>query len=557
VTGVIDAGLARVMRYEPAVGLDRLTLSRISKASANQRAGRAGRTAPGICLRLWAEKDHHRRAEAEEPEVRRVDLAGPALELLCRGESDLTRFDWFEAPGSAAIDRALELLSELGAIGRDRRPTELGRRMLGLPVHPRLARLLMEGVRRGAGEAAALAAALLSERSPFTGSLRRSPAEHVSASDIADRVRRLEEFARGTGRNSFDLDPGAAHSVLRIARDLSRDLRSERTDDGSEDSTNAQYGLLRALFAAYPDRLCRRRAPGSDRGVMVGGRGVKLDAGSAVKEEELFLAVDVAPDRPDDRVRLASAVKREWLPPQDIVTFESTTFDPQTRRVTATRQSRFRDLVLEEVPISHVSAEQAATALAEAARSNLKDCLPSDDSQFAEFRSRVLSLQAWMPELELPSCQDDSLRDLLPELAAGRKSFEELQRAPWLDYLKARFTHSQLQSVDREAPEKFEVPSGSRIALRYEPGRPPVLAVRIQELFGLPQTPRVAGGRVPVLLHLLAPNYRPQQVTDDLTSFWNGAYQQVRKELRARYPRHAWPEDPWNAPPERRPPRRR
>src|SRR5262249_52808879 len=209
--------------------------------------------------------------------------------------------------------------------------------------------------------------------------------------------------------------------------------------------------------------------------------------------------------------------------------------------------------VLEETAVAQPDDAETARVLAAAAAERLERLLPPDDSPAGLYRTRVRCLRQWMPELNLPPLDEPDLRELLAGLCPGRRSFDELRRADWLGALQGRLTHSQRQAVEREAPERLEVPSGSRIALRYEVGRPPVLAVRIQEVFGLRETPAVAAGRVRVLLHLLAPNYRPQQVTDDLASFWANTYPVVRRELRARYPKHAWPEDPYAAPPQRRP----
>jgi ATP-dependent helicase HrpB len=249
-------------------------------------------------------------------------------------------------------------------------------------------------------------------------------------------------------------------------------------------------------------------------------------------------------------------VQRDWLAQERMNVAVEVGFDPETERVAARRRLRFEDLLLEDVPAPLPSDERVASALAAAAAERLERVLPPDDSAAAHFRTRVRCLREWMPELGLPALDDAELREVLAWLCVGKRSFADLRSADWLGALQGRLTPRQLQAVERETPERLTVPSGSRIALRYEVGRPPVLAVRIQELFGLAETPRLAAGRVRVLLHLLAPNYRPQQVTDDLASFWNSAYQQVRKELRARYPKHAWPEDPWSAPPQSRPPRR-
>jgi ATP-dependent helicase HrpB len=558
VVGVVDAGLARVMEYDPGVGLDRLRLVPISRASADQRAGRAGRTRPGVCVRLWGAAAHRGRPEQAEPEIRRVDLAGAALQLLCFGETDLSTFPWLEPPKASAVAQALTLLRRLGAVG-DHGVTDLGRVLARLPAHPRLGRLLVEGARRGVADRAALAAALLAERDPFTRSLDGPAPGAVrrgSSSDVLDRVEALEAFARD-GRTASPvgaLHRGAARFVLHARDQLARSVRREMKSAGAP--AEADEAFMRSLLAAYPDRLARRRGPGDPRGVMVGGRGVRLGPASAVTDAELFLCVDVDAGRAESLVRQASAVEREWLPGDRITTTVEVTFDADAEKVAARRRVRFEDLALEGVPAAPPDGDEVARVLAEAASARLDRVTPPDDSPAGLFRTRVRCLREWMPELELPAFDENDLRELLPTLCHGRRSFAELREAPWLDMMRGRLTPRQLQAVEREAPERLAVPSGSRIALRYELGRPPVLAVRIQEVFGLRDAPRVAGGRVRVLLHLLAPNYRPQQVTDDLASFWANTYPQVRKELRARYPRHAWPEDPWSAPPERRPRRR-
>ena len=558
VTGVVDTGLARVLRFDANVGLDRLQLEAISQASADQRAGRAGRTEPGVCVRLWAATSHRARPEQTEPEIRRVDLAGAVLQLLCLGEADVRRFPWLEPPRDDAVTQALALLRRLGAL-RDTTVTDLGRVLARLPVHPRLGRLLVEGRRFGVAERAALAAALLSERDPFT----RSPdqprdARHVTRSDVLDRVEALEQFEHDRRLSSSlgTLHRNAAHFVLRARDQLLRSLRQEKRSHVRSSVPSSEDALLRSLLAAFPDRVARRREPGGRRGVMVGGRGVKLAPASGVTEAELFLCVDVDGRGVEALVRQASAVQRDWLPAELTSATIEVSFDEAMERVTAKKRWRFEDLLLEETPAALPDDAQTAAVLCAAASANLAKVLPPDDADAGRYLLRVRCLREWMPELGLPAFDEGELRDVLAWLCPGRRSFAELRSGPWLEALQGRLTHAQRQAVEREAPERIQVPSGSRLALRYEPGRPPVLPVRIQEMFGLADTPRIAAGRVRVLLHLLAPNYRPQQVTDDLASFWANTYAQVRKELRVRYPKHAWPEDPANATPEHRPRRK-
>ncbi|HKB03049.1 MAG TPA: ATP-dependent helicase C-terminal domain-containing protein, partial [Gemmataceae bacterium] len=326
---------------------------------------------------------------------------------------------------------------------------------------------------------------------------------------------------------------------------------------GADAPGSPEEALGRALLAAFPDRLCRRREPGSARGVMVGGRGVKLAPSSGVTQADLFVAVDVDAGQAETLVRQASAVERAWLSPDRLRESVDVAFDESTGRVVAWKRVRFDDLVIEEKTANAPNEEQMSGALIEAALRNPEKVLPPMDSPAGQFRTRVRCLRPWMPELGLPALDDSDLREVLAWLAPGCRSLDDLKRRDWEEAFRGKLTHAQRQAVEREAPERIAVPSGNRIAVTYEGGRPPVLAVRIQEVFGMADTPRVAGGRVKVLLHLLAPNYRPQQVTDDLASFWANTYPVVRKELRARYPKHAWPDDPLTAEAQSRPRRRR
>ncbi len=599
VGAVVDTGVARVLRFDPGAALDRLELGRISASSAEQRAGRAGREGPGSCLRLWTAAEQRALQPREAPEVQRVDLAGAVLQLRAWGENDVVAFPWLEPPPAEALARAEGLLRDLGAVGGDARLTADGEAMASLPLHPRLARLVLEGHRRGWLDGAALLAALLAERDPFRrpAGPREGDATPVPPcdSDALARMELLRAAARGGGTRGTvygNIATGAARRLLQAAEQIaaflrgetSRSLRRSAPRDDIRSSSRAQRSDLdarvapapaaapaardteaealgRALLAAFPDRLARRRAAGDARGVMVGGRGVRLGPESGVQRAELFLCLDLDAgrrgERAEARVRVASAVAPDWLPTTDLLDDEEVRYDAARDRVVARRRTRHRDLVVAEAEVPVRDEAAAAAALADAAASDLHAALGLDDDDVASFLARLRFLRQWRPELALPTFDEPQLAALLPALAAGRRSLAELRRAPVLESLRGMVTPAQLAALEREAPERLAVPSGSRIRLQYEEGRPPVLAARIQELFGLAETPRLAGGRVPVLVHLLAPNGRPQQVTDDLASFWRTTYPQVRKELRARYPRHAWPEDPTTAVAERRPTARR
>ncbi len=584
---VIDGGYARILRNDPRHGIDRLEVSRISKHSAEQRAGRAGRLGPGTAVRLWTHAQDRMLPEEEEPEIRRVDLASTVLELRAWGISDPAAFQWFEAPEPAALERAEELLVALGAVEAVEAShgglTSAGKAMLSMPAHPRLSRMLVAAHEEGILVEGTALAALIEERdivpvsiSPRAARAGGGGARETGPSDLLARLELFEEAeGAGFGRErsiALGVDPAAARSVarardslLRAARDTlgSRPTASKGTASAAMRRTRIETSVLRTLLHGYPDRVVRRRSIGSDRGRMTGGRGVVLAPESIVRDDELFLAVEldenVRGERLEAKVRLASAVRREWIEeafPASITEKVETTFDPATEKVRSTAAVCYRDLPLEEPREMRPPPEAAEKVLAGAAIEHAEE-LFRQDKEAAAWLLRVHSLRGWMPELGLPELGAGELAQLLAGACAGATGFDDLRRRGLLGLLKSTLTHAQAAAVDRHAPETLRVPTGNQIRLTYEPGRPPILAVRLQELFGLSDTPAVAAERVRVLLHLLGPNFRPVQITQDLRSFWATTYAQVRKDLRARYPKHAWPEDPWTAAPQAGPRRRR
>lgn len=562
VTAVIDSGLARQMQVHPGTGLPRLELVPISRASAEQRAGRAGRTSPGVCYRLWDRASDRGRVVADTPEILRGDLSSALLQLAACGESDPDDFPWLDPPPPDAVTSSLRLLRWLGACedraAKTNAPgtegshhvgslTELGWQIAQLPTHPRLARLLLAGAKLGVLRESTLVAALLSERDPFRAGERsasgpRDQRAIRSRSDLVDRVLLLQMFhAQGcVTAGDLILHPGAARHVLRVAEQLYRmcaHARETRADD-------VEAGLMRALLEAFPDRVTKLRSNSQDRGMMVGGRGVRLDPGSRVHGQPLFLSIDLRDAAGDARVSLASAIDRAWLEPGLLTEVVELFFNPTRQQVEARRRVYWSDLLLDETPTAITDPRQAATLLADHARASLERILPDADSPATRFRDRVSWLAAALPELKIRLLDDQTIRDALPALCHGRHSVYELKQADWLAFYQQLVGYDRLAEVDRLAPQKIELPSGKSMKLCYTPEKSPVLSVKIQEVFGLRSTPRVAGGKIPVLLELLGPNMRPQQVTSDLASFWTNTYPQVRKELRRRYPKHAWPENP-------------
>lgn len=581
VTGVVDSGLVRRLVFDPALGLDRLELGRVSRAAADQRRGRAGREAPGFCLRLWSAAEESGLRPFEVPEIRRADLAWAVLQLAAWGEREVAAFPWFEAPEPARLARALSHLADLGAVDA-RGITPLGRRLARLPLAPRLGRLLLEGQERGVAREAALVVALLSDRDPFRSRSGYAPG---SRSDLLDRVEDLPSThphgTRGSLRSGNDAAGGTyllqSRDQLLSVLDRAEPTRGREEEPatvpvagGGERSVFDRRGardveasdsaepLLRAIAAAYLDRLCRRREPGGDRAVMAGGRGVRLarESALAASPDELFVAVVLdagrAGERSESLVRIASAVDRAWLPDELLRGSSELVWDPNRERVAARRLLRFHDLVLEESEIPIPDPDAAATLLAERADTELAHALGLGEGKKKLLGERYQFLSNARPDLALPDF-DRQLRTLLRSIATGKRSYAELRAFPLDGLFLSSLDRDLRHALETDAPERIEVPSGSRLAIDYSDPERPVLAVRIQELFGLAATPRLAGGRVPLLLYLLAPNGRPQQVTSDLASFWANTYPQVRKELAGRYPKHAWPDDPATARPERRP----
>ncbi|HVI59495.1 MAG TPA: ATP-dependent helicase HrpB [Luteimonas sp.] len=534
---VVDAGLAREPRYDPNSGFSRLDVVAIPQASADQRAGRAGRVAEGWAYRLWPQSQ--RLEPQRRAEIMQVELAGLALELAGWG-SDALRF--VDPPPPGALAAARDLLRRLGAIDDGDAITPLGRRMLALGTHPRLAAMLLSA-REGAARALACdLAALVEARDPLRA---RSDA-------LAERWRALAAFR--DGRVAPDASRAALAAIDAAAKQWRRRLRVEAPPPGAVET----HALGDLLAHAFPDRIAHRHATDLRRYQLANGRMARLFDDSALVGEPWLVATELRFEARDALLLRAAPVDEGLLRAGFGARFsdrDETRWDPARRALVAERVQRFDGIVLEARAAGRVDPAQAAQALADAVRELGLDALPWSDG-LRQWRARVRSLRAWMPELGLPDLGDAALLATLDgwlrPAFAGKTRLDALQPDELAEALKSPFDWALRQRIDRLAPTHVDVPSGLQRRIDYAVGddgepAPPVLAVKLQELFGLADTPRIADGRVPLTVHLLSPAGRPLQVTRDLRSFWENTYPEVRREMKGRYPKHPWPEDPWNA----------
>jgi ATP-dependent RNA helicase HrpB len=511
VVAVIDSGYHKVARYDADRAIDTLDTERITLDSADQRAGRAGRLQPGRVVRLWDQRDRLR--SFREPEIARVDLSSAALEIIAWGGDPLS-FEWFDAPPEAAVRAAVDLLRRLDAVDDGGRLTAIGRDLKRLPLHPRLSRLL---VAAGGAPEAARACALLADRHTA------SPRHGATSCDLLAAV---------------DHDERLPAQLLRVAQTLRDTLRRAK---GAIAAGISEEDFRRAVLAAYPDRVGKRRAPRADKFLLASGTGARLARESGVHEGEWIVAVDVAattapaPPRrhPGDPVealiRVATRIDREWLRPG--ASEVRHTFDEASGTVRASRVTTYDALVLDEQP---VTADPEITARVMAGE-YLRRGPSAADAELLR-RLRVAGVAA-------------NLEDLVRAAAQGATGLREID-------LERHLTDDARRLLTRDAPATLRVPSGRDVRLEYRDDTQIVAAVKLQELFGLGDSPRVGRAKLPVTFELLAPNGRPVQVTSDLRSFWKRGYPEVRKELRARYPKHPWPEDPWTTPPTAKPRRK-
>ncbi len=558
VTTVVDCGLARVARFDPHRGINTLLIEKISAASADQRAGRAGRTAPGVCVRLWTEREHGNRAPQELPEVKRLDLSEVVLTLKASGIDDVANFPWLEKPDAVGLVRAENLLADLGALGGERKTiTEVGRRMLRFPVHPRYARMLLAAEERGCVRPVALMAALTQGRNFLLRGVTRDiekaredmlGEEHESdffllmrAWRYADKAGYALEACRRLGihaQGARQVGP-LFEQFLEIAKKEGLDISEQRVDG---------VAVRKCVLAGFSDQLAKRLDVGTLRCELVHNRRGLLARESAIAQAKLLVAAEISEiGRGDGEVNtlltLATAVEEAWLKeifPDDYREARGVTYDETIRRVVSRRERRFRDLVLESKASSDDAPlnEAAALLTKEVLAGRLK--LEAWDDTVEQWIIRVNRLAEWFPELEVNPITDADRATLIEQICYGELGYRDIKDKPVMPVLRDWLTAEQFAVLDDYLPEKLVMGNGRKARLTYAKEGPPIMSARIQELYGIEGKFTVGHGRVAVKFEVLAPNHRPIQVTDDLTNFWREQYPKVKAELSRRYPRHEW-----------------
>ena len=550
IRAVVDTGFAREPRFDPNSGFARLETVNISQASADQRAGRAGRVAAGVAYRLWPQSQ--RLEPSRRAEIAQVELSALALELAVWGAGNLR---WLDAPPAGALASARELLMLLGALDSQGRPTELGRALLATGAHPRLAAAALRADKTLRSLACELIA-LIEARNPLRGEAGRSD-------DFRQRHAALLAYRRdgARGARARDADPAALATIDQAAAGWRRRLGVDETSHGRHhphpNPPLEGEGLTTigdVLAHAFPDRVARQDANNPRRYSLSNGRGASLHQNTLLYGEPWLIALDLRFEERDSLILAAAPFDSDLLERDFAARFvreRVVRWNRDTRAVEAFEEQRFAALVLERRSVP-ARPEDALPALLGAVREAGLDSLPWSDHARA-LRARVAFLRETCPELELPDLSDStllaSLDEWLAPALAGKTRLDSLSAKSLGEALATRLDYAQRRALDENAPEALHVPSGNERTLHYEPGKSPVLAVKLQELFGLADTPRIAKGRVGVTLHLLSPAQRPIQVTQDLRGFWERTYPEVKKELKGRYPRHPWPDDPWTAAP--------
>ena len=535
---VVDSGWSRRPRFHPGSGLSRLVTIRVSKAAADQRAGRAGRLGPGHCLRLWTKEEQYCLTPFHPPEIVDTDLAQLALELALWGVRDPAELLWLTPPRQGGYQQARELLFSLDAITRSGRITETGRQLAGLAVHPRLGHMLLQGKKIGQASLACDLAALLSERD-----ILRNKADAATA-DLQDRLNLLSLWRdkKVAAVKDNGGDPGACGRVDKNARTWLQRMHELRKPCDPDTA-----GILLAF--AYPDRVARRRHDQPESYVLSSGSGAELPKFDPLSINEYLVVPKLDAGSKQGRIFLAASLSLTELRRQHGRLFSQTTsvyWDNDSKKVIAADRLCLGAIVVEEQPAKKASPDQVTQALLTGIRNMGISSLPWN-RESRQLQARINCLRSWQPNETWPDLSDSELiRDLswLTPYLAGISKAEQLKQLNLLEIFKAMLGWEKLQRLEHLAPTTLTVASGSKIRLRYQQDEPPLLAVRIQEMFGCQETPVICDGRIPVVLHLLSPAQRPLQVTTDLAGFWQRTYPEIKKELKGRYPKHFWPDDP-------------
>jgi ATP-dependent helicase HrpB len=571
---VIDSGLARIPRFDANRGINTLLVEKISQSSADQRAGRAGRTAPGVCMRLWSRDEHAHRPAQELPEIKRLDLAEVVLTLKAAGVENLRKFRWLEPPDEQSLSHAEELLTDLGALkpvaqafqpagsgdfpvaGSLLQITPVGRKMLAFPLHPRYARMLLAAQEYGCVYQAALVAALTQGRDLLlrnvgrdTNQLREDLLGEKASSDFWILMRAWTYASK----NQFRMDACrklGIHAVtarqvgplfdhfLRIAKKEGLDIEPREVKDEA---------LQKCVLIGFSDRVAHRLDQGTLRCELVHNRRGVLARESVVQHAPLFVVAEVREvEGKDEEVHtilsLATAIEAEWLRelfPDDIQGELKVQFDTTQKRVAAAELSRFRGLALSAKRVEPPPADAAARLLAdEVVAGNL--VLKEWDHTVEQWILRLNLLSKWCPEFELPPIADDDRRHLIEQICHGAIGYKDIKDREVKPVVQSWLSHAQRELLDKHAPERLSLPNGRTPKVSYEASNPPHIAMRIQELYDVTQTPKIALGRVPVLVHILTPGMKPVQVTQDLANFWREHYPKLKSELQRRYPKHEW-----------------
>jgi ATP-dependent helicase HrpB len=557
VTLVIDSGLAKIAKYDPHRGINTLITEKISRASADQRAGRAGRTAPGRCVRLWSARDQSSRRPQDLPEVKRLDLAEVLLNLKAAGVTDLERFGWIETPDPNSLRRAIELLEDLGALDRQNGEiTPIGHRMLSFPVHPRYSRMFLIADQLGCVATIALVAAITQERHLLRRS-ENNQMEHDRELLLGKEVEsdffvliRAWLYAQQHGADKarrLGIRHAITQQIAPVFEQFVEIARSQGLNvDKKVDEFDAE-ALGKCMLVGFSDHLAKRIDAGTLRCDLVHRRHGVLARESVVQKSPLFVAGEIREiqGRNDELIVLLSqvtGVREEWLRelfPEDFRILDQTFFDPVTRRVQRKKDLLFRDLVLQSTKLDALPDESASALLAKEVIAG-RCPLAHWSHEVEQWTIRLNCLSQWYPELGLPMIDAEARFHLVQQICHGAVSYKEIKDRPVWPVVKSWLSPLQQQALDQFAPARFELPTGRHAKLQYGENQSPLLAARIQDLYGVDGSLTLCDGRVPILLQILAPNHRPIQTTQNLATFWKEAYPKIKQELQRKYPKHEW-----------------